>query len=167
MSKIKGKLYLKGEIQQLKENFYKREFVLYTETVFPSGTREEFIPFQLLGNNCDRIEPFQPGQEIVVSYNLGGYRNEKDGITRFFPQLVAWKIEPVVLPQFPGAPQYQAPPAQQPHQTAAPQYGAPQQPQYHQQPAQFPQPYQQPQAAPQPPQNPNFVSEQDDVDMPF
>lgn len=92
---IKGRIIDIQPVQQIKENFHKRDFVIEVEVYNNQGglVKTDYIPFQLLNSNCDRIEPFQIGAVVIVHFNLGGNKWVKDGATRYFPQLTAWKIE--------------------------------------------------------------------------
>lgn len=111
--KIQGRLIDVQPVQQIKENFHKREFVIEAINEGNGFSRTEYIPFQLLNGNCDRINENQLGQGVVVYFNLGGNKWEKNNEVRYFPQLTAWKIESVnQQPQQPQS-QYQSKPTEQ------------------------------------------------------
>ena len=134
---IQGRLIDVQPIQQIKENFQKREFVIEVVNEGNGFSRTEFIPFQLINGNCDRINEDTLGQTINVHFNLGGNKYEKNNEIRYFPQLTAWKIE--ILNQQPQQPQsqYQSKPAEQRSY------------------------------APEPPQQSQFAPQQSDDDLPF
>lgn len=92
---IKGRVIDIRPVQQIKENFLKRDFVIEVEIYNNQGAliKTDYIPFQLTNGNCDRIEPHRVGSVVTVHFNLGGNKWVKDGNTRYFPQLTAWKIE--------------------------------------------------------------------------
>lgn len=92
---IKGRIIDIQPVQQIKENFLKRDFVIEVEVYNNQGSyvKTDYIPFQLTNGNCDRIESKHIGDIVTVHFNLGGNKWIKDGNTRYFPQLTAWKIE--------------------------------------------------------------------------
>jgi len=92
---IKGRIIDIQDIQQITETFSKREFVLEVEAYNNQGAlnKTDYIPFQLTNGNCDRIESKRIGDIVTVHFNLGGNKWVKDGTTRYFPQLTAWKID--------------------------------------------------------------------------
>lgn len=86
---ITGKLIHKGETQQIKDTFRKREFALdITETQYPN-----YAGLQLVQQKCDLLDAFNEGDMIKVSFNVRGNRYDKDGAVRFFTSLDAWRIE--------------------------------------------------------------------------
>ena len=91
MFTLKGKLIVKGDEQQVSEKFKKREFVLEdNSTQYP-----QVISFQLVQDKCSLLEAYNEGDEINVSFNLRGreWVSPKDGVTKYFNSLEAWKIE--------------------------------------------------------------------------
>ncbi len=87
---IIGKLIEVMETQQVSENFAKREFVVEYAT---NPEYPEQIKFQLNQKNCELINKFEVGDEIEVHFNLTGKPwTNKDGVTTYFNNLVAWKI---------------------------------------------------------------------------
>ncbi len=90
---IRGKLIEKFETASITETFKKREFVIeYAENpMYP-----EFVKFELIQDRCDLIEPFSLGDEVEVDFNLKGRKwTDKEGGTKYFNSLQAWKIAPV------------------------------------------------------------------------
>jgi len=90
---ITGKLIEKYDVTQISDKFKKREFVL--EKKDNSGGFEfiEFIKFQLTQDKCSLLEPFNPGDDLKVSFNLRGRKWEKAGTISYFTNLEAWRIE--------------------------------------------------------------------------
>jgi single-strand DNA-binding protein len=86
---VKGKLIVKFNAQQVTERFKKREFVLE----IPSGNYTEQVKFQLIQDKCELLDKFREGDEINVHFNLKGKPYTKDGITSYFNNLDAWRIE--------------------------------------------------------------------------
>ena len=87
MNEIKGSIVKIFETQQITDSFSKREFVVQTMGEYPQQ-----IIMQLTQSNCSKIESFTEGENVTVSYNIRGRAYEKDGITRWFNSIEAWKI---------------------------------------------------------------------------
>lgn len=92
MFNIVGILKVKGQDQQVSEKFRKRDFVITDN----SSQYAQHISFQLSQDRCDMLDPYQVGQEINVFFNLRGreWKSPKDGETKYFNSLEAWKIQP-------------------------------------------------------------------------
>lgn len=105
-----GKLYKKMDTQQVTDTFRKREFVV--EMV--DGAYTQLIKFQMTQNNCDKLEGFNEGDEVKVTFNLRGREYTKEGRTSYFTNLDAWKIETQSAPV-----QQTAPPSDAGFPTAA------------------------------------------------
>ncbi|MEM6966399.1 MAG: DUF3127 domain-containing protein [Bacteroidota bacterium] len=95
-----GKLYKVMDTQQITDTFKKREFIV--EMV--DGAYTQLIKFQMVQNNCEKLDGFSEGDEVKVTFNLRGREYTKDGRTSYFTNLDAWKIET------PDAPTQQAAP---------------------------------------------------------
>tara|TARA_R110000803_G_scaffold74903_4_gene139111 strand:+ start:24414 stop:24761 length:348 start_codon:yes stop_codon:yes gene_type:complete len=91
MFTLKGKLIVKGAEQQISEKFKKREFVVQDD----SSQYPQVISFQLVQDKCSLLEAYNEGDEISVNFNLRGreWVSPKDGTTKYFNSLEAWKIE--------------------------------------------------------------------------
>lgn len=135
---VTGRLHAKYPIQQIKENFSKREFVIELTDESPSGmVFTNYASFQLVNALCTSIDQFQEGDVIKVSFNIRGNRWERDGQVRYITNLNAWRVERAGVANSVGA-----------------------------QPQQQPQQSQQPQSFSQPNPDPNFNPNQAD-DLPF
>lgn len=90
MLSFKGTIKLVFDTAQVSDRFKKREFVI-TETGSPYP--QEVI-FQLSQEKVDLINDYKIGEEVEVNFNLRGraWTNPKDGVTRYFNSLEAWKI---------------------------------------------------------------------------
>lgn len=88
---LKGKLLEVFDVIQISEKFQKREFVVEVQ----DGQYAEQIKLQLTGTKTDLIDPYAPGQEIEVSFNLRGKGYNKNGQTMYFTSLDCWKIQPL------------------------------------------------------------------------
>ena len=84
-----GKLYKKMDVQQVTDSFKKREFVVEIE----DGAYTQLIKFQLTQANCDKLEPFNEGDRVKVTFSIRGREYTKDGRTSYFTNLDAWRLE--------------------------------------------------------------------------
>jgi hypothetical protein len=109
MFAIKGLLRVKGDVQQVKDTFKKREFVLTDN----SSQYPQHISFQLTQDKCALLDNVNVGEEINVSFNLRGREwTSPQGELRYFNSLEAWRIEKSGAAQGAGAPPVaEAPPA--------------------------------------------------------
>ena len=87
---ITGKLYEIFDEQQVSATFRKREFVLEIQ----DGNYPQYPKFQLTQDKCNLLDNFQTGQEVKVSFNLSGRGYNKNGVTTYFTNLSAWRLEP-------------------------------------------------------------------------
>ncbi|MFK7809520.1 MAG: DUF3127 domain-containing protein [Saprospiraceae bacterium] len=97
-----GKLYKKMDVQQVTDSFKKREFVVEIE----DGAYSQIVKFQLTQGNCDKLEPFNEGDQIKVTFSIRGREYTKEGRTSYFTNLDAWRLEAVnaAAPAAPAAP---------------------------------------------------------------
>ena len=63
-----GKVHKILPIQEFKNNFTKRDFVVVDET----SQYPQYITFQLVKDRCSLIEKFKEGDVIKVAFNLNG-----------------------------------------------------------------------------------------------
>lgn len=90
MFNITGILKVKGPEQQVSEKFRKREFVVTDN----SSQYPQHISFQLTQDKCSLLDSYNVGSEIKVYFNLRGREwTDKQGVTKYFNSLEAWKIE--------------------------------------------------------------------------
>ncbi|NNE28858.1 MAG: DUF3127 domain-containing protein [Saprospiraceae bacterium] len=98
---VEGKLYKKFDTQKVTDTFQKREFVIEME----DGMYPQIIKFQLTQNNCDKLDSFNEGDQIKVTFNLRGREYTKEGRTSYFTNLDAWRLDKVGAAEAaPGAP---------------------------------------------------------------
>jgi len=90
---ITGKLLMKQNTQQVTDRFKKREFVLEHTESFGTNEFVDTIIFQLTQDKVEQLDPINPNDEIKVIFNIRGRKWEKDGQTKFFNNLEAWKVE--------------------------------------------------------------------------
>ena len=90
-----GKIYKKMDTVQRTDTFRIRELIL--ETI--DGQYTQLIKFQLTQNNCEKLDGYNEGDEIKVTFSLRGREYTKDDRTSYFTNLDAWKIEAAGSPQ--------------------------------------------------------------------
>ena len=90
---VTGKLIQKGPVQQIKDTFKKREFVLDITEEVNGNSYANYASLQLVQAKCDILDRFNEGDTVKVSFNIRGNRYEKDGIVKYFTSLDAWRIE--------------------------------------------------------------------------
>lgn len=69
---LRGRLYSATDIEQKSPTFSLRTFILETTSVVAGNEYKNYAKFQLVNNNTALIESFQPGQEVVVSFDVRG-----------------------------------------------------------------------------------------------
>jgi hypothetical protein len=88
---LTGTLKLKKDEQKVSDTFKKREFVVTDN----SSNYPQHILFQLKQDKCRILDNFNPGDEVKVSFFISGREWSKDGTTKYFTSLDAWRIDPV------------------------------------------------------------------------
>ena len=86
-----GKIYKKMDTVQRTDTFRIRELIL--ETI--DGQYTQLIKFQLTQNNCEKLDGYNEGDEVKVTFSLRGREYTKEGRTSYFTNLDAWKLDPV------------------------------------------------------------------------
>jgi len=92
---IIGLLHEKFDIQQINENFRKREFIL--EHIVTRNEKKiiDYIKFQLTGDRCNHIEALNLGDTVKVFFNIKGRKFEKEENTSYFLNLDVWRLESI------------------------------------------------------------------------
>lgn len=88
---LTGTLKVKKETEKVSDKFQKREFVVTDD----NDKYPQHILFQLKQDKCDYLEVYSLGDKVKVTFNLDGREWTKDGITKYFTTLSAWKLENV------------------------------------------------------------------------
>ncbi len=102
MSEVQGKLIVKGETESFGANDFKvRKFVLELENE-RNPEYNQFRELQLTKDKCDMLDAYEIGEEVKVQFNLDGRAWEKEGVTKYFNQDSAWRIEKVVSANVPA-----------------------------------------------------------------
>ena len=84
-----GKLHKKFDTVQVTDKFKKREFVIEME----DGAYSQIVKFQLTQNNCDKLDPYNEGDMMKVTFSLRGREYTKDDKTSYFTNLDAWRLD--------------------------------------------------------------------------
>ena len=123
-NQIIGRVFQIGDTNEIKskdgsKTYYKRELVL-DATRFDglTGQRgyDNYPSIEFIGDNCQRLNQFKPGDIVTVSFDLQGTKYEKDGQTRFFTSVRGYKVELKQSSQPQQQYQQPTPPAYQPPQ---------------------------------------------------
>ena len=81
--------------EQITDNFSKREFVLETSETNGDRVYYNYPKFQLINDKCAMLDNYTEGEEVAVKFNIKGNKWDKDGETKYFTNLAAWKVEAV------------------------------------------------------------------------
>ena len=93
---VQGTLHKKFDTEQKTDSFKAREFVIEVK----DGNYQQLIKFQLVQDRCEALDPFNEGEEILVTFDLRGREwNEK-----FFTNLNAWRLAKVATGAAAAAP---------------------------------------------------------------
>lgn len=78
------------ETQTFESGFKKREFIGVDNE---NPTYPQYLKFELLKDNCEKLDTFKEGQAVDVEFNIRGskYEHQTKG-TMYFVSLQAWKI---------------------------------------------------------------------------
>ena len=79
-----GVIKVIGDVQTFPSGFSKREVVITTP-----GDHPQDVMFEALKDKGDLLEKFSEGDEVAISFNIGG--REYNG--RYFNSLKLWKIK--------------------------------------------------------------------------
>lgn len=93
--KITGKLHVVCATEQVTEKFRKREFVVMEEESYRGKVTQHFYPVQMTFDNCDKLDGFNVGDNVVVSAELSGREyDKKDGSGKgYMVSVTAWDIQ--------------------------------------------------------------------------
>ena len=71
------------------ENFQKRNLIVeYAE----NPQYPQFISFEVTQKRCDYLDDLNPGDLVEVTFDIKGRKYQKNGETRYFNSLQAWRI---------------------------------------------------------------------------
>ena len=80
---LKGTIKLVKDIQNISDNFSKREFVIETEDQYP-----QLVQFELVKDKCSLLDSSYEGKAVEVSFNLRG----REWNDKYFVNLQAWRV---------------------------------------------------------------------------
>lgn len=92
---LTGKLIDKLELQQVNENFRKRDFVIESSSLFNGNQITDVIKFQLTQDRCQFLDNFEISDIVRVNFNIKGRKLERDGNVNYIIYLDAWKVEKI------------------------------------------------------------------------
>ena len=75
------------ETNQISEKFKKREVVVTTKEQYPQD-----IIMQFTQDKCNILDKYNVGEDVEVHVNLRGRGWTKNGATKYFNTLEAWRI---------------------------------------------------------------------------
>ena len=88
---IRGKVLEIFPVQQVRESFRKREFVIEFRE---NSQYAEFIKFEMIQDKCDLLNEFSVGDEVEVQFNLKGrVWTNPQGEKVYFNSLQSWRID--------------------------------------------------------------------------
>lgn len=95
MPKSEGHVYHIGETEVVSDKFSKRDFVIEVADENPQTGEmyTHFEAFQLTNKNTSIADGFKIGDEVSVWFGIRSNKLEKDGITKFFTNLTAGRVE--------------------------------------------------------------------------
>ncbi len=88
---ITGKILEIFDTQNVTDTFKKREFVIeYAD----NSQYPQFLKFEMVQDRCDQLNDYQPGDEVVVHFDLRGRKwTDPQGNVKYFNSLQAWRLE--------------------------------------------------------------------------
>ena len=98
---LEGRVTVIKPTEKISDKFQKREFVVMSQDKYPQP-----ICLQLTQDKCTMIDAVKEGDKISVNFSLRGREwSGKDGITKYFNTLEAWRVNILeAAPTAPGAP---------------------------------------------------------------
>lgn len=95
--KITGKIVVVGSTQQITDTFKKRELVIEHAE---NPQYPEFVKLEAMQDKVTILDNLNVGAEVSVDFNIKGRAHtNKDGVTKYYTTLVAWKIEVLSQPE--------------------------------------------------------------------
>jgi len=86
---LKGSIYSIGQTEVKSEKFSKRDLVLS----IVDGNYTQYINIQFSNANCDKLDSFSVGQQVMIAINLRGRLwTGADGIEKCFNSIEGWAI---------------------------------------------------------------------------
>jgi hypothetical protein len=101
------KIEVISEPQVISEKFKKQEFVVVYDE---NPQYPQFVKFELVNKSVGKIDGFRPGDFVDVLFDIKGKKWEKDGQTKYFTSLQAWKVS-IVGQELSGGNDFDEPPS--------------------------------------------------------
>lgn len=87
---LTGKLHKVGGLRQISDNLTIQDFVVLDDS---NAQYPQHVTFQAKNSATGMLANIQVGQQITVHFNLRGREFVKDGNSKYFNTLEAWKLE--------------------------------------------------------------------------
>jgi len=81
---LEGKVIVVGSVNQLRNDFTKRDIVIETDEKYPQKVKVEFIK-----DKCSLVDGVNVGDDVKVSINIRG--NEYQG--KYYTNIQGWRLE--------------------------------------------------------------------------
>jgi len=86
---LKGSIHAIGQTEIKSEKFSKRDLVLNV----PDGNYTQYLNIQFNNANCEKLDAFSVGQQVMIAINLRGRLwTGADGIEKCFNSIEGWAI---------------------------------------------------------------------------
>lgn len=86
---VKGAIYSIGQTEVKSEKFSKRDLVLSVV----DGNYTQYLNIQFSNANCEKLDAFQIGQQVMIAINLRGRLwTGNDGVEKCFNSIEGWAI---------------------------------------------------------------------------
>ena len=86
---LNGTIHAIGSTEQKSEKFSKRDLVLATV----DGNYTQYLNIQFSNANCDKLDAFKVGQNVMIAINLRGRLwTGADGVEKCFNSIEGWAI---------------------------------------------------------------------------
>jgi len=84
-----------GDTKQVSEKFQVRELIMHQVWNSRFGETENFIKFQFVQQNCEKLDAYQVGDKVTISFNLDGRRlvDDQDGSIKYFTNVTGYAID--------------------------------------------------------------------------
>lgn len=91
--KVEGKIVAISEPKTISDKLKTRDFVVETSEEYNGKNYNQYISMQTVNQKTEDLSKCKVGDMVNVSCQLKGRKWEKDGQTKYFNSLEAWKVE--------------------------------------------------------------------------
>jgi len=96
---IKGILDAIYDPVQVTPTFKRRNFSV---SYWDNPEQVEYLSFELLQERCKLLDPFKPGDTVIIQFHLKGRKwLDSNGGERYFNTLQAWNVTPEIKNESP------------------------------------------------------------------